>query len=178
MRPEKVTIWYNYTNNEKVLDRPTVSDETRLRQRNSAIGRKASKETKEKISKATSGENHPFFGKKHSEESKAKMSLANSGENHPKWGTKHSEETRAKMSAKAVERYSTQEARQFAREQNLGSKNPMHGKKHSESTRAQMSAARKGVKQELVSCPHCTKVGGKANMNRWHFDNCKLKEII
>lgn len=26
-----------------------------------------------------------------------------------------------------------------------------------------------------VKCPHCSKVGNVGNMNRWHFDNCKLK---
>jgi len=26
-----------------------------------------------------------------------------------------------------------------------------------------------------VTCPHCNKTGGKANMGRWHFDKCKLK---
>ncbi len=27
--------------------------------------------------------------------------------------------------------------------------------------------------QKLVECPHCNKVGGLNNMNRYHFDNCK-----
>jgi hypothetical protein len=26
-----------------------------------------------------------------------------------------------------------------------------------------------------VTCPHCSKVGQKMVMNRWHFDNCKQK---
>ena len=30
-----------------------------------------------------------------------------------------------------------------------------------------------GVKQPLVSCPHCSKVGGAYNMKRFHFNNCK-----
>jgi len=29
------------------------------------------------------------------------------------------------------------------------------------------------TKQEVVCCPHCNKTGGKANMNRYHFENCK-----
>lgn len=28
-----------------------------------------------------------------------------------------------------------------------------------------------------VQCPHCGKIGYISNMNRWHFDNCKLKGI-
>jgi len=30
------------------------------------------------------------------------------------------------------------------------------------------------AKLERIKCPHCDKVGIKANMNRWHFNNCKL----
>lgn len=26
-----------------------------------------------------------------------------------------------------------------------------------------------------VTCPYCHKVGGKTNMHRWHFENCKMK---
>lgn len=28
-----------------------------------------------------------------------------------------------------------------------------------------------------IECPHCHKTGLKGAMTRWHFDNCKLKEI-
>lgn len=35
----------------------------------------------------------------------------------------------------------------------------------------------KGIKQNTVICPHCNKTGGYQVMGRWHFDNCKLKEI-
>jgi len=30
-------------------------------------------------------------------------------------------------------------------------------------------------KQPLITCPHCGKEGGSNTMQRWHFDNCKLK---
>lgn len=33
----------------------------------------------------------------------------------------------------------------------------------------------KGVPQPVVTCPHCSKLGGRAIMGRFHFDNCKLK---
>lgn len=29
--------------------------------------------------------------------------------------------------------------------------------------------------QIKLTCPHCDKIGSKNNMNRWHFDNCKLR---
>jgi group I intron endonuclease len=55
-------------------------------------------ETKEKMSLAKLGKNHPMFGKTHSEETKAKMSLALSRENHPMFGKTHSIESKNKMS--------------------------------------------------------------------------------
>ena len=54
-------------------------------------GKKASIETKRKMSKAHNG-----F--RHTSESKKKMSLAQSGENHPMWGKHHSEEAKRKIS--------------------------------------------------------------------------------
>ena len=26
-------------------------------------------------------------------------------------------------------------------------------------------------------CPHCDKIGGEGNMQRWHFDNCKVSRV-
>lgn len=43
-------------------------------------------------------------------------------------------------------------------------------------TLEKMSKARLGKKLERVECPHCGKVGGKALMTRYHFDNCKNKQ--
>jgi hypothetical protein len=54
------------------------------------------------------------------------------------------------------------------------------GKKHSDETKLKISEAMKGVPlgpQEQTECPHCSKIGGIAVMTRWHFDNCKYKEI-
>lgn len=45
-------------------------------------------------------------------------------------------------------------------------------KPKSDSTKSKMSLAAKNT-NDRVKCPHCTKVGRKGNMNRWHFDNCK-----
>ena len=43
-----------------------------------------SEETRDKLSKAKSGENHPFYGKTLSQETRDKISKSKSGENHPK----------------------------------------------------------------------------------------------
>ena len=53
--------------------------------------RKHSKETRQKLSKANSGENHPNHGKKASEETKRKMSKTQAGKTH-------TEESKLKMS--------------------------------------------------------------------------------
>ena len=55
------------------------------------------KHTPERIAKR-SGENHPMFGKKASAETRAKLSAANSGENNPNYGKHHTQDTLDKMS--------------------------------------------------------------------------------
>lgn len=32
--------------------------------------------------------------------------------------------------------------------------------------------------QEMLTCPHCGKVGGKGAMKQWHFDKCKTRLAI
>ena len=59
---------------------------------------KLSDETKEKISKANSGENHPMYGKKASKRSIELRVEKISGENHPMYGKKVSKERREKTS--------------------------------------------------------------------------------
>ena len=36
----------------------------------------------------------------------------------------------------------------------------------------------KGTHLKKVVCPYCNKIGGISAMERWHFDNCKLKGNI
>lgn len=58
-----------------------------------------SEETRQKMSAAKSGENHPMYGKKFSTEHRQKLSAAKSGENNHNYGKKHSAEHRQKLSA-------------------------------------------------------------------------------
>lgn len=46
-----------------------------------------------------------------------------------------------------------------------------------EEVKNKISETKKGVKQQIVTCPHCKKEGGISNMKRHHFDNCKLKIV-
>ena len=64
----------------------------------SNLGKTHSKETREKISIATSGENHHSFGKPLSEKHKQKLSVAKLGKNHNFFGKNHSKESKQKIS--------------------------------------------------------------------------------
>lgn len=85
-------------------------------------------------------------GKKQSEETKRKRAES-------RRGSKHSLETILKM----------KEAQK--------NKPPM-----SEETKQKIreARARQDTTQKKVSCPHCGKVGGQANMTRYHFNHCKF----
>lgn len=78
-------------------------------------------ETKKKISRAMSGEKHPWFGKKHSGESKEKMSKSS-------MGNKHTEETKLKMSISRT-----------------GTKNNFYGKHHTEDAKQKISKSKIGL---------------------------------
>ena len=55
------------------------SEETKQKLREASLSKTVSKETREKISKATKGENNPFYGKKHTEDTKEKIRLSHIG---------------------------------------------------------------------------------------------------
>lgn len=57
-----------------------------------------------------------------------------------------------------------------------GEKNPFHGKSHSLETTKKMREAKR--RQPLRVCPHCGKSGKPSGMTRFHFDNCKFKEVV
>lgn len=48
---------------------------------------------------------------------------------------------------------------------------------HSDETRKKLSAARIGLIIENKICPHCGKSGKPGAMGKWHFDNCRKREV-
>lgn len=81
-------------------------------------GKKASEETRKKLSDATSGEKNPMYGK--------------TGTNSPNYGKPRSEETKKKISASNIGKTFTEETRQKMSDSKNGKKNPMYGRKLSE----------------------------------------------
>jgi hypothetical protein len=140
------------------------SEEYRQKMSEAKKGVPKSPEHRLKISEAKTGENHHMFGKEHSDETKLKMSEAKQN---------MSDETRQKMSEAKLGVPKSDEHRQKISEANKG-------KEHTNETKQKMSEAKLGVPQgpqERVQCPHCGKIGGISAMKRYHFDNCKYKEI-
>lgn len=105
------------------------------------------------------------LGYKHSEETKQKRKEAMIGYRRPiEASQKHSDTMRAKYQkqdyihkGKTYEELHGTEKAERIKEKLRGKKGPRSNptKKH-----------------ELITCPHCGKIGGAGNMRRYHFDNC------
>lgn len=96
---------------------------------------------------------------KHSEETKQKISAGNKGK-----VVNVSEETKKKLSVAAKGRSNTWLK---------GKPAPNRGVPHTAETVKKLK-----VPKSKYQCPHCNKlVGGKANYDRWHGDNCKLVQM-
>jgi DNA mismatch endonuclease Vsr len=67
--------------------------EAKYKIRLARLGKKATKETREKLKILNKGKNNPMFGKHHSIKSKNKISIATKGKNNPFFGRTHSEKT-------------------------------------------------------------------------------------
>lgn len=137
-------------------------------------GKKLSKEQIDgikKYAKTLIGDKNPMFGKKHSEKSKRKMSNSHKGVIPINKGVPMKEEQKMKLSKLMKGRKITEGHKIKI---GLGNK----GKLISLETRKKLSEANKGIPQKKVTCPYCDKVGGISPMKRYHFDNCKYKEIL
>ena len=81
------------------------------------------------------------------------------GKQSPRKGVKLSEETKSKISLSKI-----------------GMPSPNKGNKY---TKEQMNNLMQKMRNTFWICPHCNKEGYSIGAkNRWHFDNCKLKETI
>jgi hypothetical protein len=55
----------------------------------------------------------------------------------------------------------------------LSNKKRLTGVPRSEKDKEAISKGGKGKKMATITCPHCMMTGGRGNMNRYHFENCK-----
>lgn len=114
-------------------------------------------ETRKKLANAKRNE---------SAETKRKRSIA--AKNRPARKTK--DETRLKISNANKGLIRSDEAKKKMSDAKIG-------KKRSAESIAKSKAGLIGKKKPLARCPHCGKIGGVSAMLRWHFDQCKHKEI-
>ena len=151
-----------------------LSEETKQKISESHKGKKLSKSHKENISKGGTGLKRSqstiekirlsHTGSKRSDTSRKKMSDAHKGK-------KLSEETKRKMSnshkGKKHSDNSIQKMIQSKKES---------GYSHSTETREKLSF--KALNRETDKCIHCGIVATKANLSRWHNDNCRKNPTI
>ena len=137
------------------------------------------------------GENNPFFGKSHTKEAKQIISDANTGENNAmkrieerekmrqlKTGKKRdpfSDEWKAKMSESASGENNSRYGVTLTDETKKKIGNKMKGRKQSPETVAKKAEAIRGLKREKKLCPHCNNEVAVNGYVRWHGDNCKEK---
>lgn len=151
------------------------------------LGCRDSEEVRKKKSKARQGNKNPQFGKKKElspnwgrknpmkPETRAKLSAALKGKKGWNTGMKMppmSDEQRAKLSAALKGKPSHRKGKAFpavieSNKRRAGEKRPKHS--------AWMTGRTWSCLER--TCPHCGKVGRGGNMLRYHFDNCKHKEI-
>lgn len=110
-----------------------------------------------------SGPDNGMYGKTHSNETKEKWRNDERRKHRGEDNGMHGKPCYYKMSAEEIENWKS----------NISKAGK--GRKFSDDHKAKLSIANKGKKRPLITCPHCGKEGGKGNMTRYHFDNCKQK---
>lgn len=173
------------------------SEETLQKIKKVHIGSHRSQQTKDKISKANSGENSCWYGKKWIKEEHpmfGKYGILN-----PNFGSKRTEEQKRNISKSLIGRKLSEEHKQKLRRK--GKDHPMYGRNHSEESKLKMKLNHKDysgenhpkfglklneitknkiseahLKLSILKCPWCgLESRSRANMTRYHFDNCKFK---
>jgi hypothetical protein len=142
-------------------------------------GIKRSSEIGENLSRLLKGKSfNERFGEEKAKIIGEKISSKNKGKHY------HTDEWKDKLSKKLkgnnYGKNQTEEARKNKRDVFLSDKNPGKNKtietrkKLSESLKGKQSKT-KGISRKKIKCPYCKKSGGEGVMQRWHFNNCKLK---
>lgn len=152
------------------------------RMHNSQLGRIKSDEERAKISKYSKGKTlEERLGKERAIEIGKKIHDGKIGKHYQSDDFKNKLSIRMKNNR--LGSLISDSSREKKRILFLGDSNP--GKYPTKETRDKISKAKlgkpsalKGIPRKKIQCPHCEKIGADFVMTRWHFDNCKLKEII
>lgn len=140
-------------------------------------GKPKSEEHKRKISEAQKGKVVSDETKQKIKKARIKQTIVHSEETKQKIGAAHrgktvSEETKQKLSMNHADV--------------SGENNPMYGKygeMHPKFGKVLSFESRQKIReaalahQENITCPFCGKEGKRAGMLRWHFDNCRLRQV-
>lgn len=131
-------------------------------------------ESREKMSVSKKGSPSPNKGKLMSDEQKLKQSNSMKGRTPPNKGKLRSLESKLKQSSMMKGRPTHMNDKPRSEDHKTKISKALKGMVRSEESRAKQSASSKGVRDQIVTCPHCFKTGGNSGMKRYHFINCKL----
>ena len=102
-------------------------------------------------------------GKKRTDEFRESQRLKVLGENNPMFGKSRTNEFK-------------EARRDYFLKNNPGKNKTEVTKRNISKGRTGIPSKTKGIPRKKITCPHCGKIGGEGLMNRWHFENCKLKK--
>lgn len=129
-------------------------------------------ETLKTLSEQKKGKNNPAFGKiPWNKGKKGSTPGWNKGlpkELNPLTNRPRLEKTKEKISV-ALTNKPKSESHKEALSKSLS------GRPRSKEASKKTGDALRGKSQDKISCPHCSKEGGKVAMFRWHLDNCKYR---
>lgn len=118
----------------------------------------------------------------YSEKTREKLRQAHLGNTYC-LGNKLSEETKAKIkkAQELADYHPSDEFKEYLREVNTGVKvyhdpNTKKNRRFKNIKDVPAGWVKGESHTKTAECPHCNKIGNKAAMHRWHFDNCKKKQ--
>jgi len=131
---------------------------------------------------------------KHSEASKQKMAETRTGQKRGPQTPEHIAKRTAHAKGKTYEEIHgakrAKELRENKRIKMLGSeKGPCTEERRNNISQARTGNSRQGTRhsattiqkmkkpKEKIECPHCKQIGGNSQMTRWHFENCKQRQL-
>lgn len=131
------------------------------------------------------GELSPNYGRKHSKESLEKISKAHKGVAKSEEAKNNMRKPKSELGREAIANARknslyrpSEETKLKIKKSLIGRASAMKGKSHTDESKMKMSLSHKGKPKQKLLCPHCKKSIAINLFNRFHNNNCKLKEKI